>query len=105
MDLRKTMHANGLLTIFQEEYIFISIPGKLSEVHLHAWQYVANIRIFEYIRIFIDKYIHSLKYSWIFPKRIYSDIHSRLFSPHEYIRTFIGNVRFQQIHWFEAERK
>ena len=45
-----------------------------------------------------NEYIHSYKYSRIFPKRIYSDIHSKLFTPHEYIRTFIRNVRFQQIH-------
>ena len=57
-------------------------------------QCVANIRIFQYIQIFIDEYIHLLKYSRIFAKRIYSDIHSRLFSPHEYIQTFIGNGRF-----------
>ena len=31
------MHANGCLAIFQELYIYVSIPEKLSEVHLHAW--------------------------------------------------------------------
>ena len=68
-------------------------------------QCVANILIFEYIQIFIYKYIHSLKYFWIFPKRIYSDIHSRLFPLHEYIWTIIGNVRFQRIQWFEATQQ
>ena len=48
--------------------------------YISSWiQCVANTRIFEYIQIFIDKYIHSPKYSWIFSKQIYSDIHSRLF--------------------------
>ena len=68
-------------------------------------QCVANIRIFEYIRIFIDEYIHSPKYLLIFPERMYSDIHSRMFSPHEYIRIFIQNVRFQQIHSKEADQE
>ena len=68
-------------------------------------QCVANIWIFEYIRIFIDKYIHSFKYWWIFPKQIYSDIHSRLFPSHEYIQRFIWNVRFQRLHWFEAAQQ
>ena len=36
---------------------------------------------------------------------MYSDIHWRLFSPHEYIRTFIGNVRFHRIHWFETAQQ
>ena len=36
MDWRTTMHANGLLNIFQVVYICI-IPGKLSENNLHAW--------------------------------------------------------------------
>ena len=36
MDWRTTMHANGLLTIFQE-CLHIIIPGKLSENHLLAW--------------------------------------------------------------------
>ena len=60
-------------------------------------QCVANIRMFEYIRILIDKCIHSPKYSWIFSKQIYLDIHLRLFSPLEYIRTLIWIVRFQLI--------
>ena len=68
-------------------------------------QYVANIRIFECIQIFIDEYIHSLNYLWIFPKQIYSDIHLRLLSPHEYIWTFIVDVRSQQTHWFEAAQE
>ena len=68
-------------------------------------QCVANIRIFEYIKIFIDEYIRSFKYSLIFPMRIYSDIHSRLFPSHEYIPWFIRNVRFQRIHWFEAAQQ
>ena len=68
-------------------------------------QCVANIRIFKYIRISIDKYIHSPKYSWIFPKQIYSDNQLRLFYPHECIRTFIRNVRFQQIHLNEAAQQ
>ena len=33
------------------------------------YQCLANIQIFEYIRIFIDEYIHSPKYSWILSKR------------------------------------
>ena len=66
---------------------------------------VANIRIFKYIRIFIDEYIHSYKYLWIFQTQIYSDIHLRLFPSHEYIRRFIRNVRFQRIHWFEAAQQ
>ena len=49
-----------------------------------------------------DEYIHSLNYSRIFQKQIYSDIHLRLFSSYEYIGTFIRNVRFQQKQWFEA---
>ena len=60
-------------------------------------QCVASIRIFQYILISIDEYIHSPKYSCIFSKRIYSDIHSRPFSPLEYIRTLIRIVRFQRI--------
>ena len=63
---------------------------------------VANIWIFEYIRIFVDKYIHLFKYSWIFPTWIYLNIHSRLFPSYENIWRIIRNVRFQQIHWFGA---
>ena len=33
-----------------------------------------------------------------FEKQIYSDIHSKLFTAQEYIRTFIRNLRFQRIH-------
>ena len=55
-------------------------------------QCVANIRIFEYIRILIDEYIHSFKYSWIFPTQIYLDIHSKLFPCHEYTERFIRNT-------------
>ena len=68
-------------------------------------QCVANIRIFKYTQIFIDEYIHSPKYSWIFPEWIYSDILSRLFCPHEYIRIFIRIVRFQQIHSNKAAQQ
>ena len=68
-------------------------------------QCVANIRIFEYIWIFFDEYIHLFKYLWIFPRQIYSDIHLRLFPSHEYIRRFIRNVRFQRIHWFEVAQQ
>ena len=84
----------ALLTIYCLPQIFISVD-----------QCVAIIWIFEYIRIFIDKYIHSLKYSCIFPKWIYSNDHLRLFSPHEYNRTLIGYVRFQRVHWFEADQQ
>ena len=45
------------------------------------------------------------KYSWIFPERIYLDIHSRPFSPHEYIWIFIRNVSFQRIHLIEAAQQ
>ena len=38
-----------------------------------------NIWRFEYIQIFIEKYVHLPKYSWIFSKWIYLDIHSILF--------------------------
>ena len=61
-------------------------------------QCVANIRILQYIPIFIDKYIHLPKYSLIFWKQIYSDFHSILIFHHEYIWTFIRTVRFQQIY-------
>ena len=71
----------------------LGIPSLLS-----PGQCVANIRIFKYIRIFIDEYIHSPKYLWIFSKQMYLDIHLRLFSPLEYIQTFIWIVRFQQIY-------
>ena len=60
-------------------------------------QCVATIQIFKYTEIFIDKYIHLPKYLLIFFKQIYLNIHLILFSPHEYIRTFIRTVRFQQI--------
>ena len=36
MDWRITMHANGFLTLSRNN-TFVSIPRKLSEVHLHAW--------------------------------------------------------------------
>ena len=42
------MHANGFRTIFQEKYI-CKHPGKLSEVHLHAWLFFnpcGNVLIF-----------------------------------------------------------
>ena len=60
------------------------------------YQCVANIRVLEYIQIFNDRYIHSSKYSRIFSKWIYSDIHLRLFSPLKYFQTFIRIFRFQQ---------
>ena len=77
----------------------------MDTTHSISNQCVANIRIFEYIRIFIDEYIHLPKYLWIFSKSIYSDIHLRHFSPHEYIWTFIRNVRFQRIHSNEAAKQ
>ena len=62
-----------------------------------------NIRIFKYIQIFLDKYIHLSKYSSIFSKanifgysfviylcwRIYSDIHSSNIYDSKYIWIFI----------------
>ena len=64
-------------------------PNVLSSVYYISGQCGTNIRIFEYIRIYFDEYIHSSKYSLIFSKanifgysfviylrwRIYSDIH------------------------------
>ena len=36
MDWRITMHANVFFWQFSRSNIYVSIPGKLSEVHLHA---------------------------------------------------------------------
>ena len=82
-------------------------PGQQSCLfqRIVKYQCVANIQIFKYIRIFIDKYIHLPKYLWIFQEQINSDIHSRLFSPPEYIRTFIRIVRLQQRHSNKAAQK
>ena len=56
--------------------------------------------------MFIEKYIHLPKYSWIFPNQIYLDIRLGLFfHPHEYIHTFIRNGRFQKIHLNEAAQQ
>ena len=30
------MHANGILTISRNN-TYVSVPGKLSDIHLHAW--------------------------------------------------------------------
>ena len=79
--------------VFGETYLNQKCP-----VHTVSEQCVANIWIFWYIRMFIDKYIHLSKYMWIFSKQIYLDIHSRLYPPLEYIRTFIRIVRFEWIY-------
>ena len=54
----------------EDASLFALEEGKLTDLDdtaaSAADQCVANIRIFEYIRIFIDEYIHSPKYSQIF---------------------------------------
>ena len=57
-------------------------------------QYGTNIQIFKYIRIYLDKYIYSSKYSLIFPRQIYSDIHSPSIYADKYIRIFIHPIFF-----------
>ena len=70
-----------------------------------------NIRIFEYIQIYLDEYIHSSKYSLIFSKanifeysfviylcwRIYSDIHLSNIYDSEYIWIFIVSQKWLKI--------
>ena len=46
----------------------------------------------------LGKYIHLPKYLWCFLEQIYAEIFSRLYSPLEYIWTFIWIVRFQWIY-------
>ena len=40
--------------------------GHVGDKQGDTHQCVANIRIFKYIQLFINKYIHSPKYLWIF---------------------------------------
>ena len=51
-----------------------------------------NIRIFEYISIYLDKYIHSSEYSLFFPKQIYLDIHLWSVYTNKYIQIFIRPI-------------
>ena len=90
--------------IICQTYIYITFTWQFSIKCKHLFQCVANIWIFQYIQIFIDKYNHLPKYLWVFPEWIYLDIHSRLFSPHEYIWIFIRNVGFQRIHSNKADQ-
>ena len=61
----------------------------------HAEQLVANIRMFEYIQIFVDKYIQSVKYLFDF-RTTYIFIHSFFdffkFRGRKYIRIFICQI-------------
>ena len=86
-----------------------------------------NIRIFEYIRIYLDEYIHSSKYLVIFSKanifgysfviylcwQIYSDIHSSNIYDSEYIWIFIVSQKGKKLLllvetgsiWFQNNKK
>ena len=68
-------------------------------------QCVANIRIFEYIQILLTNIFICLNIHGFLQSKYIRTFIQDFFSLHEYIRTFIRNVTFQQIHWFEAAQQ
>ena len=82
---------------------------KLISKILYEWyQGVANIRIFEYIRIFSGTNIHSYHIRIIFLMRIYSDIHSYEYSfvsySYHFSDTNIFGYSFVLLFWYKYIR-
>ena len=60
--------------------------------HVSLGQIFGYTNIFEFIRIYVDKYIHLSENLLIFSKQIYSYIHSWSIYTNKYIRTFIRPI-------------
>ena len=82
-----------------ENVISTSVSGRTPKTRKASYQGVANIRIFEYIRIFSGTNIRSYHIRIIFLMRIYSDIHSYCF-----FDTNIFGYSFVSFFWYEYIR-